>query len=104
MAKLTKIRTRYQDGQTEILVLVNHPMETGRRRDKKTKQLIPAYYIQKMIFEVNGSVVAEANLGPGVAKNPLTGIVLKGTRAGDKIKVSWTDNKGESGGAEATVA
>ncbi len=102
--KLTKIKTRARGGQTEVLVLVNHPMETGRRKNKKTKEKIPAHYIQKMTFEINGKAVAEANLGPGVSKNPLTGIAVKDAKAGDKVKVSWTDNKGESGGAETTVA
>ena len=103
MARLTKIKTRTQRSTTEVLVLVNHPMETGNRKDKKTKQKIPAHYIQKMTFEHNGKVVAEANLGPAVSKNPLTAIEIKGAKAGNKVKVSWSDNKGESGGAEATV-
>ena len=33
MARETKIRTRTQEGATEILVLVTHPMETGMRKD-----------------------------------------------------------------------
>ncbi len=104
MAKLTKVKTRTKGDTTEVLVLVNHPMETGQRKDKKTKQKIPAHYIQKITFEHNGKVVADANLGAAVSKNPLTAISIKGAAAGDKIKVSWSDNKGESGGGEATVA
>jgi sulfur-oxidizing protein SoxZ len=103
MAALTKIKTRTQGDATEVLVLVNHPMETGNRKDKKTGGKIPAHYIQKMTFEHNGAAVAEANLGPAVSKNPLTAISLKGAKAGDTVKVSWSDNKGESGSAEATV-
>jgi sulfur-oxidizing protein SoxZ len=103
MAELTKIKTRTQGDVTEVLVLVNHPMETGQRKDAKTGEKVPAHYIQKMSFEHNGAVVAEANLGPAVSKNPLTAISLKGAKAGDKIKVSWSDNKGEKGEAEATV-
>jgi sulfur-oxidizing protein SoxZ len=103
MARLTKMKTRTRGATTEVLVLVNHPMETGNRKDKKTKKKIPAHFIQKMTFEQNGKVVAEANLGPAVSKNPLTAIEIKGAKAGDKLKVSWSDNKGESGSAEATV-
>ena len=104
MAKLTKIKTRSRGGLVEVLALVNHPMETGRRKNKKTKELIPPHYIQQMTFELNGKAVAEASLGPGVSKNPLTGVALKSAKSGDKVKVSWTDNKGESGSAETTVA
>lgn len=103
MAYATKIKTRQSGDETEVLVLVNHPMETGQRKDSKTGEKIPAHYIQKMSFEHNGKVVAEANLGPAVSKNPLTAIRVKGTKAGDTIKVSWSDNKGESGAAEATA-
>lgn len=103
MSRLTKIKSRTRGAATEVLVLVNHPMETGNRKNKKTGKKIPAHYIQKMTFALNGKVVAEANLGPAVSKNPLTAIELKGAKAGDKVKVNWSDNKGESGGAETTV-
>ncbi len=99
----TRIKTRNKGGYTEVLVLVKHPMETGQRKDGKTKQLIPAHYIQKLTFELNDKVVAEAHLGLGVAAHPLTGIVLKEAKSGDKVTVSWVDNKGQSNNAEATV-
>ncbi len=103
MARQTRMRTKTQDGATEVLVLVSHPMETGQRVDKKTKEKIPAHFIQKVTFALNGKEVAVANLGVAVSKDPLVGIKLKGTKAGDKVKVSWSDNKGETGNAEATV-
>ncbi|HBE93489.1 MAG TPA: thiosulfate oxidation carrier complex protein SoxZ, partial [Gammaproteobacteria bacterium] len=43
------------------------------------------------------------SLGSGVSKNPLLGIRVAGAKSGDKIKVSWSDNKGESGGAESAI-
>ena len=103
MARQTRMRTKTQDGATEVLVLVSHPMETGQRVDKKTKQKIPAHFIQKLSFTLNGKEVAVANLGVAVSKDPLVGVKLKGAKAGDKVKVTWSDNKGESNNAEATV-
>ncbi len=103
MAKLTKIKTRPKDGATEILVLVNHPMETGNRVDAKTKEKIPAHFIQKLTVEVNGKPVAVADLGVAISKDPLIGVAVKGAKVGDKVKVSWSDNKGETGTAEAAV-
>lgn len=103
MARQTRIRTKTQDGTTEILVLVNHPMETGQRVDKKTKEKVPAHFIQKMVFALNGKEVAVANLGVAVSKDPLVGVKLKGAKAGDKVKVTWSDNKGESNSADAVV-
>jgi len=101
--KQTRIRTRIEDGVTDVLVLVSHPMETGLRTDPKTKEKIPPHFIQKMIFSLNGKEVAVADLGVGVAKDPLLGIKLKGAKPGDKLKVTWSDNKGESGGEEHTI-
>jgi sulfur-oxidizing protein SoxZ len=100
----TKIRTRTQDGLTDVLVLVSHPMETGLRTDPKTKEKIPPHFIQKMDFFLNGKEVASANLGTAVSKDPLIGIKLKGAKPGDKIKVTWSDNKGESGAEETTIS
>lgn len=103
MARLTKIKTRKKGGATEILVLVNHPMETGQRKNKKTKKKIPAHYIQKMFFKIDGKDVADANLGPAVSKNPLVGIRVTGVKKGASVNVTWSDNKGESGKAQTTV-
>src|SRR4030067_2656622 len=103
MARQTRIRTKTKDGHTEILVLLNHPMETGQRVDPKTKEKVPAHFIQKMAFTLNGKEVAVADLGVAVSKDPLVGVQLKGAQAGDKVKVTWSDNKGESNSADAVV-
>ena len=99
----TKIKARAKGDVTEILVLVQHPMETGSRKDPKTKKEIPAHFIQTLNFAINGKSVADVSMGTGVSKNPLVGIQVKGAKAGDKITVSWKDNKGESDTAESTV-
>jgi len=99
----TKIKTRPKDGATEILVLVNHPMETGQRVDAKTKEKIPAHWVQKLTVELNGKIVADVDLGIAVSKDPLLAVAVKGAKNGDKVKVSWSDNKGEKGGADAAV-
>ena len=100
----TKIRTKSQGGVTDVLVLVDHPMETGQRPDPKDKdKKVPAHYIQKLNFSLNGKEVVSTDLGPAVSKEPLIGIKLKGAKAGDKVKVTWSDNQGQSGSGEATV-
>jgi len=98
-----KVRTRTQDGMVEVLVLVSHPMETGLRKDKKTKKLIPAHWIQNMNLMHNGKLAAEANLGIAVSEDPLLGFRLPKAKNGDKIEITWKDNKGESGKISAIV-
>lgn len=99
----TKLRTRKnRDGETEILVLVNHPMSGGQGRDP-SKACFSGHFIKMLTFVHNGILAAEALLGPGVAKNPLTGIVLPNAKAGDTVTVKWVDNKGQHGGGQVTV-
>ena len=92
-----------KSGGYEVMVLAKHPMETGLRKDKKTGEKVPAHYIQTMEFAVNGEMVAQANLGAGVSKYPLIGIAIPNAKSGDKVTVSWVDNKGESDSAEKSV-
>jgi sulfur-oxidizing protein SoxZ len=101
--KQTKIRTKTQGGVTDVLVLVSHPMETGLRVDPKTKEKVPPHFIQKMSFFLDGKEVASSDLGTAVAKDPLIGIKLKGAKPGAKLKVTWSDNKGESASEETTI-
>ena len=103
MASKIKIRAREKDGVTTVKALMSHPMETGLRKDKKGDK-IPAHFISEVKCELNGSVVMTAYLGPAVSKNPYMAFDVKGARKGDTIKLSWTDNKGESGSGEAQVS
>ncbi|MCZ7597143.1 MAG: thiosulfate oxidation carrier complex protein SoxZ [Gammaproteobacteria bacterium] len=91
-------------GGYDVLVLAKHPMETGQRKDQKTGELIPAHFIQTMVFSVNGTEVAQANMNQGISANPLIGINIASAKPGDTVTVTWTDNKGESDSAEATVS
>lgn len=98
-----KMRTKTVNGETEIMVLIDHPMETGQRVDAKTKEKIPPHFIQKLIFSLNGKEVAVADLGVAVSRDPLIKIKVRGGKPGDKVKVSWTDNKGETGEKEMVI-
>jgi len=104
MSRNMKLRTRTQEGQVELLVLINHPMETGQRTDKETKQKIPAHFIKNVTIDLNGKTVATADLSTAISVNPLLGFRLKDAKEGDTVKVSWDDNMGEKGEMEKAVA
>ncbi len=103
MARSIRIKTRKMGAETEILAMVNHPMDTGRVKNKKTGKLIPAHYIEKFDFAVNGKNVASANLGPAVSKNAMVGVRVKGAKSGDTVTISWNDNMKESGSASQPI-
>ena len=42
--------------------------------------------------------------GPAVAKNPFLQFKFKGGEKGDKVTVTWVDNKGDKRTDEATIA
>ena len=52
----TQIRIKKADGGHEVLVLVEHPMHTGMQ--KKDGKTIPAHWIKKMSFALNGKEMA----------------------------------------------
>lgn len=96
MKSKTKIRARkIADGQTEILVMINHPM--SRKPSTGSHGCVSGQFIQTLRFHRNDKLVAEAMLGPLVAENPLTAITLNDTKVGDRIRVRWTDNEGSTG-------
>ncbi len=99
----TKLKIRPKDGATEILILVSHPMETGLRVDAKTKEKVPAHFIQTMTIQLNGKDVAVADLGVAISKDPLIGVLVANAKKGDKVNVSWSDNLGNKGGADEAV-
>lgn len=104
MADAMKIRATMEGDSANIKVLMNHPMETGQRKDAKTGQTVPAHFIQQVTAALNGKNVLNAQWGVAISKNPFLGFKVKGAKAGDKVAVTWQDNKGEKSTAEATVA
>jgi len=98
-----KIRAKAGDKVTKVSALIEHPMETGLRKDKKTGKKIPAHFIQEVVCELNGTVVLTALWGPAVSKRPFLQFKLHGAKKGDIIKLSWVDNKGEKDSAEAAI-
>jgi sulfur-oxidizing protein SoxZ len=86
-----------------VRVLMMHEMETGQRKDASGKT-IPAWHIQEVTAQHNGKTVLTAQWGPAISKNPFMQFTVKGAKAGDKIAISWKDNKGDSRTDEATVA
>jgi sulfur-oxidizing protein SoxZ len=103
MADPMRIRAQASGDKATVRVLMSHEMETGQRKDAAGK-LIPAWHIQEVTAALNGKTVMTAQWGPSVSKNPFLQFNLKGAKAGDKVAVSWVDNKGDKRTDEATVS
>jgi sulfur-oxidizing protein SoxZ len=103
MADPMRIRAQAAGDKATVRVLMAHEMETGQRKDAAGK-VIPAWYIQMVSAQLDGKTVLTAQWGPAVSKNPFLQFSVKGAKAGDKVSVSWVDNKGDKRTDEATVS
>jgi len=103
MADPMKIRATTLGDSTEVKVLMSHEMETGQRKDAQG-QTIPAWFIQNVIVTWNGRTVLSAQWGTAVSKNPFLSFKFKGGAKGDRIAISWMDNRGDKRSDEAVIA
>lgn len=98
-----KIRAAVKDGVTEVKILMQHEMETGLRKDADGA-LVPAWFITEVKATYQGRTVLEAQFGQSVSKNPYLLFRFKGGAAGEKISVSWEDNKGDKRTDEVAIS
>ena len=103
MADPMRIRAQAAGNNATVRVLMAHEMETGQRRDA-TGKIIPAWHISEVTATHNGKSVLTAEWGPAIAKNPFLQFSVKGAKVGDKIVVTWKDNRGDTRTDEATVS
>ena len=98
-----KMRATLGAGYTDVRVLMTHPMETGQRK-APDGTLVPLHFIQNVTVKVNGKTVVEGQTSQAVSRNPVFSFRVKGGAKGDKIEVTWLDNKGETNSTETTLA
>jgi len=103
MAGPMKARAKMQGSYADVRVLMNHPMETGQRKGSDGKP-VPKHFIQNLTVKLNGKTVIEGEISQAVSRNPVFSFRIGGAKPGDKIEISWLDNKGESNKTETAVA
>jgi len=97
-----RIRAQAAGDKATVRVLMIHDMETGLRTGTNGKP-IPAWFIQQVSARHNGRLVMSAQWSQAVSKDPYLQFAIKGAKAGDKIAVTWVDNRGDSRTDETTV-
>lgn len=90
-------------GITEVKALIQHPMEIGNRQDLKTGEPVDAHFIEEVICEYKDKVVMSANWGGGISKNPFLSFRFRDGAVGEKVKLTWKDNQGQSDSHEAKI-
>ncbi|HEY9397513.1 MAG TPA: thiosulfate oxidation carrier complex protein SoxZ [Burkholderiales bacterium] len=94
MADPMKIRAKLDGDTADVRVLMSHPMETGQRKNSEG-ELVPMHFIKDIHAELNGKTVFEAAISQAVSRNPVFAFKVKGAKAGDKLAITWEDNKGD---------
>ena len=102
MAEPMRIRATMQGDIADVRILMRHPMETGQRKDAKG-EIVPVHFIQSVMVTHNGNTVLDAQWSQAISRNPFLGLRVKGAKIGDKISVTWVDNKGDKRTDEVAV-
>lgn len=84
----------------EVRTLVEHPMETGLRRDGA--RIIPRDTLVSLVVTIDGAAVFEAGFRNGSAANPFHVFFLRMERSGE-VAVTVTDERGRTARAAQRV-
>jgi len=102
-SKSIKLKAKAENGETTVKALIKHPMETGRRKEKEGGEPVPIHYIKEVTCTYQGEEILTTEWGPTISKNPFLSFSFTGGAAGEKIELTWLDNKGEGETASATI-
>ncbi len=102
MAQQARVRVPKSAKSGEVVqvkTLFPHVMETGRRRDRKTNELVPRKIINRFECKYEGKTVFSAELHPAISANPYLSFHVRAGKTG-KLEFAWT----EDGGAVTTLS
>jgi sulfur-oxidizing protein SoxZ len=85
----------------EVRILIQHPMETGFRRDA-AGQRVPRNALHSFACRYNGVEVFRATLSTGLAANPVLRFFLRAEKSGE-LEFWWLDDEDVEGGATARL-
>jgi len=85
----------------EVRILVQHPMETGFRRDLEGRR-VARNVLHSLACRYNGVEVFRATLSSGIAANPVLRFFFRAEKSGE-LEFWWLDDDEVEGGAKASL-
>jgi sulfur-oxidizing protein SoxZ len=85
----------------EVRLLIEHPMETGFRRDAYGRTY-PKNVVNSLVCRLAGAEVFRAELGSGIAANPYIAFWIVASASGE-LTVDWIDDSGVRGAVSAAL-
>jgi sulfur-oxidizing protein SoxZ len=86
----------------EVRALARHPMHSGYRVDDLGKP-IPRHIVERFECRLDGTLMFEATMHPGIATNPYLAFHVRVERGG-VLECRWVDDRGGVITATATMA
>lgn len=102
MADTIRMKTINVAGGVEVRAVISHPVSLGKR-DKASGKFPNAHYIEEIVVALNGKPIVQGDCSSGLATNPYLMFRVRGAMPGDKLRLSWKDNKGGSDSLETTL-
>ena len=103
MAGSIRLRTKTRDDITTVRAIIRHPMETGFRLNAEKTEVIPVHFIKLVEVKHNDKLILSCDWSRAVSRNPYLSFMFKGASKGDKLQLSWIDNKDESNSFETVI-
>jgi sulfur-oxidizing protein SoxZ len=100
-ARISVPQTAAKGAVIEIKTLIQHPMETGLRRDLEGNP-IPVRIIHRFVCTYNGEQVFRADFHPAIAANPFLTFRTVATASG-RLEFAWHDDDGSVYTASAEI-
>lgn len=95
-ARLSLSGTVRPNAEVEVRLLLGHPMETGFRHDSSGVQ-VPKDILQFVKVHLDSSLIFEAELGTGMAANPMFFFSFTLPPIAGELVVTWADDQGRMG-------
>lgn len=90
-----KVRTSIRDDMCTVRIIIRHPMHTGYEADADG-YIIPPHYIENVEVYHNDKLVLQCDWSRAISRNPYLSFKFSGAKTGDRLRIAWQDNLGES--------
>jgi len=100
LARIQVPRETKRGELVEVRIVIQHPMETGYRRDAGER--VPRNAIHSFACRYNGAEVFRATLSTGIAANPFLRFYFRAVDSGE-LDFWWLDDDEKEGTAKARL-
>ena len=100
-----KVKAKLKKGVISVKAMAKHAMSTYNQAEKKTGDRENANFITHISATCNGETVFDMSTSQFLSKNPIFKFKFKGDgfKKKDKVLMTWTDRKGNTGKGKGKI-